>query len=93
MDKKLFVAEGWCKGKVYAPTREEARRKYNELLRNPVLHNPFDRLGDATYQPSDRSNVSEMCRIREATEEEVRNVEAADLEREEREREEKQGDD
>jgi hypothetical protein len=68
----LFVAEGWCK--VYAPTPEEARRKYNELSRNPLLHTPSNRLGDPTYQPPDRSKVSEMCRIREATE-------VADLER------------
>jgi hypothetical protein len=79
MNKKLFVAEGWCK--VYAPTPEEARRKYNELSRNPLLHTPSNRLGDPTYQPPDRSNVSEICRIREATEEEIRDVEVADAER------------
>jgi hypothetical protein len=49
MNKRLFVAEGLGGGKVYAPTREEARRKYIELSRNPLLNTPSNRLGDPSY--------------------------------------------
>ncbi len=80
MNKKMFVAEGPEGMKVYGHSEAEARRKYNEFLRNPLLNTPRNRLGDSTYQPPDRSNVSEMCRIREATEEEMRDAEVADFE-------------
>jgi hypothetical protein len=89
MNKKLFVVEGHCK--IEAHSFAEARRKYDEFMRNPLTnissnlipdHPPdeseLSRIREAIDRLPDRSNVSKMCRIREATEQEVRDAEATD---------------
>jgi hypothetical protein len=69
MKKTLYVVEGHCFITAYSP--EEARRKFGELVtRNPLMNTPVDRIGDPTYVPPDRANLSELVRIRPANEQE-----------------------
>ena len=74
MNKKLYVAESRT-FKTYGHSPAEARQKQDEFGRNPLMNTPYNRLGDPTYQTPDRSNVSEMTSIREATEQEMRDAE------------------
>jgi hypothetical protein len=77
MNKKHFLVEG--RARIRAYSLAEAHQKFTELVtRNPLLNTPVNRLGDPTYQEQDRSNVYEMVRIRELTEQEVHDLEPTD---------------
>jgi hypothetical protein len=90
MNGKLFIVDEKCK--IRAHSLAKARRKYDELItRSPLLNLPanlitdhppdeseLSRLREAIARQPDRSNVNAMVRIREATEQEVRDAEATD---------------